>query len=802
MKIYSTIFLIHIYCISFAQMLRYVDPAGIDMSKCDNPDNPCLTITYALGQANPNDTIRISEGVFTESDGITIDKSIVLQGAGKSMTILQANVEPDTATSRVITIDGAYHVSIIGTTVRHGYATKLGIGSLGGGIYCDSAILVLKDVIINKNYAEKYGGGLYCSSSTITFSGVDFEENETITLSGGGGGISLTSSTGSFTNVSIVKNYAGFAGLGGGILLGGSVLTIDNSGISQNYASAGGGIYAGSGSILLINSSVLENMATYLGGGGIYAAADTLVIRNTLISGNHTDAHGGGLLIYQGYQEFSNVKIRSNRASSSGGGGMYNMNCKPKFEKVVVENNFSYGNGGGMVNEIEIPYTLTGITFRNNEAQGFGGGLFQRGDSLRIQDVLFENNQAQNGGGLYTSGAAFVEHSTFLKNHAIKSGGGMSFDGPLNLSNISFIENTATSGGGGINSGGTFSDRLYPYLYRILFKGNSAQSGGGMINTAFSYPILESVVFDSNSAEYGGGFYNGYGKPIFSNVLFDNNSASYGAGLYHYVDSLTAINTVFIRNVSSTAGGAIYNSGHDNISWMEGKIKLINVTMSQNSSPLGGGIYNIYNSHSDILNSVIWNNMGVQGKNIYNNNISSAALRFSLCGDSLADMVVGEGIGFLQCVHTDPLFVNEDNYRLTPASPCIDSGDPNTDKGIFPGGPSDPVDYDLHPRIINSGIDMGAYEWQDIVSIKKDDPEAHINIYPNPAINSVFIGGNEKVHRITILNLAGQILLQDLNIGGPEKEINISSLEDGLYIMNIVLEKSQLTFKFLKITIK
>ena len=801
MKIYTIIFLFHIHGILFAQGVRYVDPIGLDTSECDNPDFPCLTINYAIGQAHSSDTIRISEGIFTEPDGITIDKSLVLLGAGKQKTILQVHDEPEMATNRVITIDGEYYVLITGTTIRHGFAKNGGTDNFGAGIFCDSANLVLKDARFFKNAAEVSGGGLSGFSSTVTLEDVDFDDNIAFAQSasgGGGGGVFLTNSIGSFTNVNIVKNSASWIGLGGGALLLNAKVTIDYCGILQNDASAGGGIFAGSGSLLLTNSFVLENNASYIGGGGIYGNADTMRMSYVTISGNQTDASGGGLYFSQGYQEFSHVNIRLNEASSLGGGGLYNRNCKPKFENVIVENNFSYGNGGGMVNDVETPYTLTGITFRYNEAQEYGGGLSQRGDSLFIQDVLFEHNQAGNGGGLYVSGAAFVEHSTFSKNHATVSGGGISFNGPLYLSNISFIENTATNGGGGLSSSGTFSDRQYPYLHQITFRGNNAPYGGGMSNTGFSFPILESVVFDGNSAEFGGGFYNAYGTPTFFNVLFDNNTASYGAGLYHFVDSVTAINTIFIRNVASTSGGAIYNSGDDNITWMQGKLKLFNVTMSNNSSPHGGGIYNIYNSHCDILNSIIWDNKGAEGRNIYNNDMGSADLRFSLCGDSLADLVAGEKIGFFQCVHADPLFVNADDYRLAVASPGIDSGDPDTDKTIFPGGPGNPVDYDLNPRIINSWIDMGAFERQDMVSVNKVDSEALINIYPNPASSSVFINGSEKIHSIMILNLAGQILWKEVDIRSSEKEINISNFTDGMLILKIALDKSQHTFKLSK----
>ena len=177
--------------------------------------------------------------------------------------------------------------------------------------------------------------------------------------------------------------------------------------------------------------------------------------------------------------------------------------------------------------------------------------------------------------------------------------------------------------------------------------------------------------------------------------------------------------------------------------------------------------------------------------------MSSAALRFSLCGDSLPDVVAGGGIEFVNCLHVDPLFVIEVDYRLTVSSPCVNNGDPNTDTGLFPGGPGDPVDFDLQPRVVGPGIDMGAFERQEVVSVKNDYPETPISIYPNPASIYVVISGSETIHSITILNMAGQIVWEDLFIKRQE-EINISGLADGLYILNIGLAKSQLPFKLLK----
>ena len=60
-------------------------------------------------------------------------------------------------------------------------------------------------------------------------------------------------------------------------------------------------------------------------------------------------------------------------------------------------------------------------------------------------------------------------------------------------------------------------------------------------------------------------------------------------------------------------------------------------------------------------------------------------------------------------IDADPLFVDaiNENYHLSPSSPCIDAGTPDTTGLNLP-------DYDLNgnTRIVNGIIDMGAYEYQ------------------------------------------------------------------------------------------
>ncbi len=71
-------------------------------------------------------------------------------------------------------------------------------------------------------------------------------------------------------------------------------------------------------------------------------------------------------------------------------------------------------------------------------------------------------------------------------------------------------------------------------------------------------------------------------------------------------------------------------------------------------------------------------------------------------------------------IDADPCFVDSDanDYHLLPTSPCIDTGDPN-----YLAGPNE-TDLDGNPRIIDGRIDMGAYEYNPLLSAEVDiDPD-------------------------------------------------------------------------------
>ena len=172
-------------------------------------------------------------------------------------------------------------------------------------------------------------------------------------------------------------------------------------------------------------------------------------------------------------------------------------------------------------------------------------------------------------------------------------------------------------------------------------------------------------------------------------VTFKNNSSPLGGGLYNWTcGAITLTNVVFQQNSAAYGGGI---DSH----WST--LILTNLTMSNNTaSPVGGGVLNDYDTVAQIQNSIVWGNTGGQ---IANLNGGSETVTYSDIQGGYA------GTGDLDA---DPLFVGAPgDLHLGLGSPAIDSGT-NT------GCPAEDMDGVLRPQDGNSdGIetcDMGAYE--------------------------------------------------------------------------------------------
>jgi hypothetical protein len=247
-------------------------------------DYTSIKAAIATPTTRDGDTLALAAGTYTEA-GITVDKSLTLQGEAAATTIVQAATTPNTATDRVFTIARGVTVTILELMIRYGVTPSSWPG--GGGLY-NQGTLTLIDSIIRSNAASQGGGIENNSYGTLTLIHSTVRGN---VATGGGGGLT------SF-----------------------GTLTLINSTVSRNVAQTGaGGGLANVGTLTLINSTVSRNMASASSGGGLVSGYATLTLINSTVSGNSSKA-GGGLASYEGPVTLANSTVSGNSATSHGGG--------------------------------------------------------------------------------------------------------------------------------------------------------------------------------------------------------------------------------------------------------------------------------------------------------------------------------------------------------------------------------------------------------------------------------------------------------------------------------------------------
>lgn len=314
----------------------------------------------------------------------------------------------------------------------------------GGGLYYDPNCLIsINDSAISLNTASNRGGGIYYGTTdlTVELSGSDITDN----LASTGGGIwSDINIVTILTDCDLVDNDANNDN-GGGIWYGHSgILTLNNCNIIGNQArgnNRGGGIYSGVGGSNY-STSVAVNGCTFSGnsgqyGGGIYLEDSILSINDSVLSDNTATYDGGGLCLVDVLLMVESSELSYNIAEYGGGGIWVDStvdanNCK------IAGNSAEGGafcSGGGFYNE-NSTIKLTNSIITENSADGFGGGGVLIGPPLgagqEITNCLIAGNTAVlDGAGLSCNINAMplIANCTIADNNSTGSfgnGGGLS----------------------------------------------------------------------------------------------------------------------------------------------------------------------------------------------------------------------------------------------------------------------------------------------------------------------------------------------------------------------------------------
>ncbi len=235
--------------------------------------------------------------------------------------------------------------------------------------------------------------------------------------------------------------------------------------------------------------------------------------------------------------------------------------------------------------------------------------------------------------------------------------------------------------------------------------------GAGIYKPDGDLTVRECRFEDNYAADVGGAIFNAYAGLTAGRCTFVANSGSVGGGIRNEDSVVRVDNCLFGGNTAHTyAGGAINNSNTD--------LTVTNSTFVANVATTAGAgaIRNIGTSNVSLSSCILWNNRTSTGEPTETAQMTSAPT-CSVAVDYTCFQGWTGSLGGTGNIGDDPLFLGpagpdgdpgtwEDNdYRLTAGSPCVNAGDPaymQTDGD---------ADLDGRPRVLCTRVDMGAYEY-------------------------------------------------------------------------------------------
>ncbi|MBI3770429.1 MAG: right-handed parallel beta-helix repeat-containing protein [Deltaproteobacteria bacterium] len=195
-----------------------------------------------------------------------------------------------------------------------------------------------------------------------------------------------------------------------------SGVTIRN-GHMDAYADHSGAGIRNHATFLTISDSIVTGNSATAHGGGISQEGGTLTVLNSTVSGNTAAQFGGGIVVGDGAVLTVSDSTISGNVAHDGGGmwtGFFDISGKPTIvvTRSSIEDNVATAGNGGGIERNRGTLTITDSTLSGNFALGSeGGGIYSSGDGyggsgITIRNSTFTGNQAASGGGIEDAGAS------------------------------------------------------------------------------------------------------------------------------------------------------------------------------------------------------------------------------------------------------------------------------------------------------------------------------------------------------------------------------------------------------------
>ncbi len=255
-----------------------------------------------------------------------------------------------------------------------------------------------------------------------------------------------------------------------------------------------------------------------------------------------------------------------------------------------------------------------------------------------------------------------------------------------------------------------------PLFRSCVFRHNS----GGAVGTFQSFATFIGCQFLENHTEFNGGAVatsDGCGeadagctRPVFHGCLFGGNTATEGGAVYVSTYAAEFVNCTFVGNQARQAGAL-------RVEPPSLGVIVVNCTFVGNQADQGGAISAGPGVGTNVAvdNSILWNNSPEQIAGQVSVQYSLVQGGWDGAGNSEEDPMFVDPDG----PDNDPDTWEDNDYRLSAGSPCIDAAD-NTSvpEGVFTDLDGNPRFVD-DPNTLDTGVgnclivDMGSYEFQE-----------------------------------------------------------------------------------------
>lgn len=596
-----------------------------------------LTIQAAVDVAAAGDVVLVGDGTYsidsraaagaTLPNRLVIDKALTVQSVnGPGATVIEG--EKDTTAVNGNGLNSVRCVWIADNAILDGFTLRsgstysgsvpgsIGPDGLGGGVYAQSTLAIVRNCVLSDNAAFNEGGGAY--SGTL----IDCEFLNNTALRGAGMAYS------SLDRCLLTGNAA--EAQGGGSLGG----TLNNCRLSENTAGYGGGSYEG----VLTNCTLTGNDSDFSSGGSHGGA-----FFNCVVYGNIHGEFAGGSFEYS--------------CSDPAPPGPGNIGVPPQF---VGANDFSLTANSpciGAGNNTNVSTLLDLVGAPRIHYANVDMGAYEYSGAAPSPATRYVNQTNATPRFPYTSlataavslqNAVDVAHAgdRVIVSDGIFSVGTRTKAGQT-LPNRLLVEKAVQ-----IESvNGASATLILGEQDPVSINGVDAvrcvwlASGASLSGFTLTGGATRQALNSSDPDGDGGGVFAESETATLTNCIVSANAASDdGGGAY----GGTHVNSLFVGNSAAKGGG---------VSFSQNSGALYSCTLTDNTAAQGGGAYLGVASNCILIGNR--KGSGAIDNYAFSSFNSSCTVPLPPGADNIA---------------LTPLFVGGSDYRLSASSPCIDAG--------------------------------------------------------------------------------------------------------------------------------